>query len=508
MRHPCSTLLLIVPLLALGCVVDADDETAPTAGAPAARPIDRTYVPPPPLPATVTNRFVVLLRDVDDVRAVADELVARHGGLRRHLYTETVRGFSVVSVPEANLDALRRDPRVVSVEDDVAGTPDFIQTNPGWALDRIDDPTGLDGTFELPYGGTGVHVYVIDSGVHGGQTEFAGRLDESVDVNGGDPFRDDTGHGTAVASIAVGATVGVARGAALHSVKVTSGGSTIEGSDMLAGLEWIGRHAKRPAVVNSSNHTPSAAVAAAMEALVAKGITVVKSAGNYGWEGCSDPTNQVAIAVGASDAYDVAAHFSSYGPCVPIHAPGVNVKIALPVSPSAGAWREPVATHTIGSGTSYSAPYVTGVAAALLQQNALLTPAGVRNTLTSRAWAGKLTGLRTGTPNRLVRANAIVAEIGATEIMLGEAPVGAYSWFSTFGPYDSTTYRWERSMNGGPYFTVGTGYTYTMNLTTTTGPFTMKLRQSTFSKYSSVPTVKTITVTAKSPLCTNMKLCD
>ena len=67
---------------------------------------------------------------------------------------------------------------------------------------------------------------------------------------------------------------------------------------------------------------------------------------------------------GASDVGDVSADFSSFGSCVDLYAPGVDVLSSLPGGGS-DAW----------SGTSMATPHVAGAAAMILaRQSAPITP--------------------------------------------------------------------------------------------------------------------------------------
>jgi hypothetical protein len=64
----------------------------------------------------IPNQYIVVFRD--DVRspaAAAGEMANAHGLKLRHTYSHTIRGFSAV-VPEGRLEALRRHPRVRSVQ--------------------------------------------------------------------------------------------------------------------------------------------------------------------------------------------------------------------------------------------------------------------------------------------------------------------------------------------------------------------------------------------------------
>src|SRR5688572_27120419 len=126
---------------------------------------------------------------------------------------------------------LRRDPAVASVEPDVvvrleqlapASALADVQTNPPWGLDRIDEDTRpLDGLYSYPNTGSGIAVYVIDSGIRADHAQFGGRVTAGFTAVGdGLGTGDCEGHGTAVASVVGGASTGVAKQASIVPVRV------------------------------------------------------------------------------------------------------------------------------------------------------------------------------------------------------------------------------------------------------------------------------------------------
>jgi subtilisin family serine protease len=333
------------------------------------------------------------------VRSLAEQLVSGIPGARaqRH-YTHALQGFST-TVPTAQasrlLQRLRDDPGVLRIDPDRLVTAAAIsvaaRTSAGrvvgeqfWGLDRIDQrQRPLDQRFRNSFDGQGVHVYVVDSGIHPHQ-DFGPRLA----IQGHDSVRDGrgtldcNGHGTHVASIAGGQQAGVAPGVTLVPVRVLncSGQGSLAG--VLQGLDWILAHGQRPGVVNISlGSVASATFDTAVARLVEAGFTVAVAAGNGNTDAClqSPARTPDALTVASSTATDARAAFSNHGRCVDLFAPGSAIQAASHADPQGWITR---------SGTSMSAPYVAGAAALLLQERPKLTPAQVRSQLWSQASPG------------------------------------------------------------------------------------------------------------------------
>nr|WP_305891680.1 S8 family serine peptidase [Methylomonas sp. WSC-6] len=106
-----------------------------------------------------------------------------------HVFNAAIRGFSA-QMSHEEAAALVKDPRVLLVEQDAYVHVNTVYTNPGWALDRIDQasPT-LNNSFATTMTGAGVHIYNLDQGALSTHTEFAGRMQcgaaNSPDIQGG-----------------------------------------------------------------------------------------------------------------------------------------------------------------------------------------------------------------------------------------------------------------------------------------------------------------------------------
>lgn len=273
------------------------------------------------------------------------------------------------------------------------------QSNATWGIDRIDSRAGTDGIYKYSATGSGINVYVIDTGILSNHNEFSGRLGAGYSAVADGSTNDCNGHGTHVAGTIVGTSFGVAKRAYVYPVRVLDCEGSGSNADVIEGIEWVANNARRPAVANMSlGGSRSQAVNDAVAKAIAKGVVFVVAAGNSSDNACnySPASTPEAITVAASDKNDTSASFTSFGSCVDTYAPGVSITSAGISSPSS--------TATM-SGTSMASPHTAGAVALLLEKSPNSSPAAIAAQLLNNATRGPIRSVPSSTPNLLIFTN-------------------------------------------------------------------------------------------------------
>lgn len=313
------------------------------------------------------------------------------------VYTSALQGIAAELSTE-ELSRLRKDPRVAYIEADQEVRASAVQSPATWGLDRVDQRyLPLDGSYTYTATGTGVHAYVVDTGIRLTHLEFTGRIGKGYDaITPGGNANDCNGHGTHVAGTIGGSTYGVAKGVTLHPVRVLDCNGSGSTSSVIAGLDWVTQNHIKPAVINMSlGGGASTALDTAVNNAINAGVTVVVAAGNDNRNACrySPARVSAAITVGATTSTDYRASFSNYGSCLDLFAPGQSITSAWYTSDTA--------TNTL-SGTSMATPHVTGAAALYLEKNPTAPPSQVASAILNSATTGVVKSAGWYSPNRLL----------------------------------------------------------------------------------------------------------
>jgi len=346
----------------------------------------------------VEDSYIVVFKDVvDDPDRLVDELVRGNGSVVKFRYRHALKGFAAKIPPQA-IEGIRRNPNVAYVEADGIVHAGTQYNPPSWGLDRIDQRNRpLDGIYDYPNTGSGVTVYIIDSGIRFDHQEYYGRAFSGWDFVDNDPDASDCrGHGTHVAGTVGGSTVGVAKNVTLVAVRVLDCNGSGSYSGVIAGIDWVTANRSLPAVANMSlGGGYSASLNQAVANSIASGVVYSVSAGNDNADACtkSPASAPAALTIAASTSSDARASYSNYGTCVDLFAPGSGIYSSTMNGTN---------TYASWSGTSMAAPHVAGVAALYLSANPNATPTQVEQSIKSGATSGVLTSIGSGSPNLLV----------------------------------------------------------------------------------------------------------
>ncbi|KAJ7152117.1 peptidase S8/S53 domain-containing protein [Mycena filopes] len=325
-------------------------------------------------------------------------------------------------------------------------------TTAGWGLARIAqssklsniESSGMDRNglplrgqnrdWSFPYDdtwGQGVLVYVVDSGVHASHSELTGRVEPGwvLPGLGGVATEDFCNHGTGVASLIAGTTLGLARQATIVPVRISDANRCDRvdstSTDVAAAVNWVvsdykSRSNPVAGIINISWQVYQVPEAVdALTSAIAAGIHVIVTAGNDDKNQCfQGPEPQEdwrvqdvgQIVVGMTDYDEIRAQLSdipgetgsNFGPCVTIFAPGYSMNVASNSGDSA---------IEIDSGTSFAAPLVAGTIAAYATMHGNLPPAQMRTLLLQNAQANA--GIRDleGSPDIILQAPILSANL-------------------------------------------------------------------------------------------------
>lgn len=356
-------------------------------------------------PDAIEGQYIVLYHPkTDDILIQKHESPFGKNVFKHYNITGDFMGYAAYLTKE-EVEIIRDDPIVREVHPD---TPVYIYDQeqtcntqsdaPSWGISRVSLQGGVGSnplnSYRYSNSGSGVAVYVIDTGILLTHTEFSGRA--VWGYNAVDSIRsDNNGHGTHCAGTIGGSWVGVAKNARLVAVRVLNGQGSGTNAGVIDGINWVANNHVKPAVASMSlGGGYNTAMNQAVAALVSAGVTTAVAAGNDNSNACnySPASTPTAICVGATARSDARSTFSNYGNCVHIFAPGTSIY---------SSWIPGTSAYNTISGTSMACPHVAGLAAAVLSQNPGWTPLQVKNHLISTANSGYITNPGSGSPNRL-----------------------------------------------------------------------------------------------------------
>jgi subtilisin family serine protease len=219
---------------------------------------------------------------------------------------------------------------------------------------------------------------VIDSGIDASHPELTNSIADAFDALGSKEGPHVHGTGIAGAIAAHARLMGSApevRILAIRAFGAASSGAESTSWVILKSLDYAALHGAQ--IINMSFAGPKdPLIERGVAATAAKGIVLVAAAGNAGAK--SPPlypaANPNVIAVSGTDAKEKLFAASNRGNYIALAAPGADIFLPAPDG-----------KYQMTSGTSFSAAYVSGIAALMLERNPALKPNEVRAILTNTA---------------------------------------------------------------------------------------------------------------------------
>jgi subtilisin family serine protease len=342
------------------------------------------------VPQTILNSRTVrgeIVAEIDGALsdAQADELARRHrleriGSQNFPLIGGTIGLFRIVD--RRTVEMVRRELAADGVRS-VQPNFRYVLQEQKAALAEGDPAQYALAKLRLPQAhglalGANVTIAVIDSGIDIRHPELANAIAGSFDALGSKEGPHVHGTGIAGAIVSHARLMGSAPAARILAIRAF--GAAPSGAEstsfvILKGLDYAAAHGAQ--IVNMSFAGPKdALIERGIAAAAAKGIVMVAAAGNAGAK--SPPlypaANASVIAVSATDAQDKLFAASNRGSHIAISAPGVDIFLPAPDE-----------KYQMTSGTSFSAAYISGLAALMLERNPALKPNEVRAILMKTA---------------------------------------------------------------------------------------------------------------------------
>lgn len=310
-------------------------------------------------------------------------------------------------------NALQKNPLVFIAQPDyvytLQSTPNDPLYSEQWGLQRINAASAYD----IETGSDSIVIAVIDSGLDLNHPEFQGKVLPGYDfVNceqGCTPacavgedctIEDDvpsdfSGHGTKVSGVAVANTnnsIGIASSCPNCKIlpvracyKAVDGTTRCKTTDVLYAI-FFSLNDPEGIGLPQNNYIADVISMSFTSTINDPGIHfAITDAYNMGTVSVAAAGNEYTnierypaawpevIGVGATDENDAKALFSNYGSWVDVGAPGVSIKTTT------------IGDYGYDSGTSFSAPFVSGLAGLMLSQDPTLTQDQIREKLISTA---------------------------------------------------------------------------------------------------------------------------
>ncbi|KAM4872845.1 proprotein convertase subtilisin/kexin type 9-like [Thomomys bottae] len=273
-----------------------------------------------------------------------------------------------------------------------------------------------------------VEVYLLGTGVRPNHREIKDRIiisnfesgpeEEWLSTSTSGTQEDNCeSHGTHLAALVSGQSVGVAKDISIHSLRVLNCQGKGSVSSVLMGLEFIWKKlvsqpSKRMVVLLPLVSGYSQSLNNACKRLARAGAVLVAAAGNFQSNACaySPASSPEVITVGAVDyenqPFTQGSLGTNYGSCVDIFAPGKRI---------VSASKDCNECYAMQSGTSQAAAHVAGITALMLTAQPNLTVAELRQRLIHYSIRNAINDTWFPEEERLMTPNLVAALPASTQ---------------------------------------------------------------------------------------------
>lgn len=325
-------------------------------------------------PQDLPRRIVVFQQNF--INEAAQIALLRNYGAAIIKPLRLINGMAVYLPPQAERALLGR-PEILRIDDDLTieaiakpskppPPPQPAEELP-WGIDRIEADVAQNTTKGLT-----IKVAILDTGIDLDHLDLQDNIKGNVNtINPRKSGNDDNGHGTHVAGSVAAidneiGVIGTGPQIYLYAVKVLDRNGIGWLSDLIEGLQWCINNQMQVINMSLGSSSDNQSFHDAIIKTYQAGITQVAAAGNNGETtgAITYPAKYLeTIAVSAIDKNNQFASFSSYGPEIDLTAPGVEVKSTY----NNGYYK-------VLSGTSMSAPHVSGTVALVISTKGQLSP--------------------------------------------------------------------------------------------------------------------------------------
>lgn len=318
--------------------------------------------------------FNLAIDTPENVTSTADSLKA--AGVTVNII---FKKLTLLNVTATSADVFKQFPHIKTVEEELTVTATSQAATPWQQLRIATDTLPLKKDNHAIYKGFGSTVYLVDEGIDLTHPDLKGA--DIIDLWSYNGVFNPGIHGTTLATLIVGDTLGIAPHATVKSVVIPTGNAVPVTTILSALDEILDDHSKTPnniKVVNCSwLINKSQILDQEIQKLESGGLVVVAAAGNSKQDSnlFSPVGLDSVLGVGASDVFDrvidwAAGNGSNWGPDVDITAPGINV-VTMAMD----------GTATTESGTSVAAAITSGILCHFIERYPTMSAADIQNNL-------------------------------------------------------------------------------------------------------------------------------